>query len=82
MSTEDLTSESSSSLIWKEENRNPIISSTLAAIKENNPIELEEDANEFLWNGASYLADRTGGELVIRLLNYLYYKLLLLTIFE
>lgn len=65
LSTDDLRSESSSSLIWKEENRNTFISSsTLTAIKEQNPIELEEDANECLWNGASYLADRTGGELV------------------
>ncbi|XP_057320965.1 serine-rich adhesin for platelets-like isoform X4 [Microplitis mediator] len=70
LSTDDLRSESSSSLIWKEENRNPFISSsTLAAIKEQNPIELEEDANECLWNGASYLADRTGGELVALLMD-------------
>ncbi|CAD6205629.1 GSCOCG00009937001-RA-CDS [Cotesia congregata] len=41
----------------------------LTTIKEHNPIELEEDANEFLWNGASYLADRTGGELVALLMD-------------
>lgn len=49
--------------MWKEQ---PTATNTpaLPAIKEHNLLELEEDANECLWNGASYLADRTGGELV------------------
>lgn len=64
LSTDDLRSESST---WKEENRS--ITSVLPAIKEHNPIELEEDASECLWNGASYLADRTGGELVNNFLS-------------
>ncbi|KAK0079265.1 hypothetical protein PV325_001456, partial [Microctonus aethiopoides] len=64
LSTDDLRSESST---WKEENRS--ITSVLPAIKEHNPIELEEDASECLWNGASYLADRTGGELVALLMD-------------
>ena len=60
MSTEDLVQNEST--VWKE----PATTTTpaLPAIKEHNPLELEEDANECLWNGASYLADRTGGELV------------------
>ncbi|XP_034950166.1 uncharacterized protein [Chelonus insularis] len=64
LSTDDLRSESSA---WKEESRS--IAPALPAIKEQNPIELEEDANECLWNGASYLADRTGGELVALLMD-------------
>lgn len=59
LSTEDLVQ--NEIVAWKE----PVISTALPAIKEQNPVELEEDANECLWNGASYLADRTGGELVI-----------------
>lgn len=59
LSTEDLVQNEST--VWKE----PTTTTTaLPAIKEHNPLELEEDANECLWNGASYLADRTGGELV------------------
>lgn len=60
LSTEDLVQNEST--VWKE----PSTTTTpaLPAIKEHNPLELEEDANECLWNGASYLADRTGGELV------------------
>lgn len=49
------------SAMWKEPAAN---TPALPAIKEHNPLELEEDANECLWNGASYLADRAGGELV------------------
>ncbi|KAJ8686414.1 hypothetical protein QAD02_022208, partial [Eretmocerus hayati] len=41
----------------------------LPPIKEHNHLELEEDANECLWNGASYLSDRTGGELVALLMD-------------
>ncbi|XP_063973589.1 uncharacterized protein LOC135160693 isoform X4 [Diachasmimorpha longicaudata] len=63
LSTEDLRTEPT----WKEETRS--LAPTLPAIKEHNPIELEEDANECLWNGASYLADRTGGELVALLMD-------------
>lgn len=63
LSTEDLRTEPT----WKEEPRP--LAPTLPAIKEHNPIELEEDANECLWNGASYLADRTGGELVALLMD-------------
>jgi len=61
LSTEDLAQNESA--IWKEQ---PATTNTpaLPAIKEHNLLELEEDANECLWNGASYLADRTGGELV------------------
>lgn len=64
LSTEDLAqNETTPSTIppniWKESGGN-----ILPAIREHNPLELEEDANECLWNGASYLADRAGGELV------------------
>lgn len=59
LSTEDLAQ--NEIVTWKD----PVITPALPAIKEQNPVELEEDANECLWNGASYLADRTGGELVI-----------------
>lgn len=59
MSTEDLAQNESA--MWKEPATN---TPALPAIKEHNPLELEEDANECLWNGASYLADRAGGELV------------------
>jgi len=61
LSTEDLVQNESA--VWKEQ---PATTNTpaLPAIKEHNLLELEEDANECLWNGASYLADRTGGELV------------------
>ncbi|XP_017756198.1 PREDICTED: uncharacterized protein LOC108547967 isoform X2 [Eufriesea mexicana] len=64
-STEDLVQNEST--VWKE----PAATTTpaLPAIKEHNPLELEEDANECLWNGASYLADRTGGELVALLMD-------------
>ncbi|XP_020291345.1 uncharacterized protein LOC109858473 isoform X2 [Pseudomyrmex gracilis] len=66
LSTEDLVQ--NESVTWKEQ---PATSNTpaLPAIKENNLLELEEDANECLWNGASYLADRTGGELVALLMD-------------
>nr|XP_034183120.1 uncharacterized protein LOC117605661 isoform X4 [Osmia lignaria] len=66
LSTEDLVQNEST--VWKE----PATTTTtpaLPAIKEHNPLELEEDANECLWNGASYLADRTGGELVALLMD-------------
>ncbi|KAG7208537.1 hypothetical protein KM043_014754 [Ampulex compressa] len=65
LSTEDLAQ--SESAAWKE----PTNTTTpaLPAIKEHNPLELEEDANECLWNGASYLADRAGGELVALLMD-------------
>ncbi|XP_076224152.1 uncharacterized protein LOC116430874 isoform X5 [Nomia melanderi] len=65
LSTEDLVP--NESMVWKE----PATTTTpaLPAIKEHNPLELEEDANECLWNGASYLADRTGGELVALLMD-------------
>ncbi|CAK9798108.1 Nck-associated protein 5 [Anthophora plagiata] len=66
LSTEDLGQNEST--VWKE----PVTATTtpaLPAIKEHNPLELEEDANECLWNGASYLADRTGGELVALLMD-------------
>ena len=65
LSTEDLVQNESA--VWKE----PAVTTTpaLPAIKEHNPLELEEDANECLWNGASYLADRTGGELVALLMD-------------
>nr|XP_012153197.1 PREDICTED: uncharacterized protein LOC100876384 isoform X2 [Megachile rotundata] len=66
LSTEDLVQNESTA--WKE----PATATTtpaLPAIKEHNPLELEEDANECLWNGASYLADRTGGELVALLMD-------------
>nr|XP_033325087.1 uncharacterized protein LOC117219772 [Megalopta genalis] len=66
LSTEDLVQ--NESMVWKE----PAAATTtpaLPAIKEHNPLELEEDANECLWNGASYLADRTGGELVALLMD-------------
>ncbi|XP_076234194.1 uncharacterized protein LOC143179065 isoform X2 [Calliopsis andreniformis] len=60
LSTEDLVQNEST--VWKEPAA--ITTPALPAIKEHNPLELEEDANECLWNGASYLADRTRGELV------------------
>ncbi|KAL0107882.1 hypothetical protein PUN28_014864 [Cardiocondyla obscurior] len=65
LSTEDLVQNES---MWKEQ---PATTNTpaLPAIKEHNLLELEEDANECLWNGASYLADRTGGELVALLMD-------------
>ncbi|XP_036144144.1 uncharacterized protein LOC105834768 isoform X3 [Monomorium pharaonis] len=66
LSTEDLVQNESA--LWKEQ---PATTNTpaLPAIKEHNLLELEEDANECLWNGASYLADRTGGELVALLMD-------------
>ncbi|XP_018306472.1 uncharacterized protein [Mycetomoellerius zeteki] len=66
LSTEDLVQNESA--MWKEQ---PATTNTpaLPAIKEHNLLELEEDANECLWNGASYLADRTGGELVALLMD-------------
>ncbi|XP_029155242.1 uncharacterized protein LOC114928309 isoform X3 [Nylanderia fulva] len=66
LSTEDLVQNESA--MWKEQ---PTATNTpaLPAIKEHNLLELEEDANECLWNGASYLADRTGGELVALLMD-------------
>ncbi|XP_076618573.1 uncharacterized protein LOC143340465 isoform X4 [Colletes latitarsis] len=63
LSTEDLVQNETT--VWKE----PVPTPALPAIKEHNPLELEEDANECLWNGASYLADRTGGELVALLMD-------------
>lgn len=62
LSTEDLVQTESTA--WKESNACTTAMPALPAIKEHNPLELEEDANECLWNGASYLADRAGGELV------------------
>ena len=70
LSTEDLVQNESAA--WKE----PVTTPALPAIKEQNPVELEEDASECLWNGASYLADRTGGELV----NYNNFLFILRTI--
>ncbi|XP_033226770.1 uncharacterized protein LOC117179165 isoform X1 [Belonocnema kinseyi] len=64
LSSEDLA-QNESAAAWKE----PVATAALPAIKEQNPVELEEDANECLWNGASYLADRTGGELVALLMD-------------
>ncbi|KAG5329063.1 NCKP5 protein, partial [Acromyrmex charruanus] len=65
LSTEDLVQNESA--MWKEQ---PATNTpALPAIKEHNLLELEEDANECLWNGASYLADRTGGELVALLMD-------------
>ncbi|XP_032670179.1 uncharacterized protein LOC116843654 isoform X5 [Odontomachus brunneus] len=64
LSTEDLVQNESA--MWKEPATN---TPALPAIKEHNPLELEEDANECLWNGASYLADRAGGELVALLMD-------------
>ncbi|XP_067203097.1 uncharacterized protein [Linepithema humile] len=66
LSTEDLVQNESA--MWKEQ---PATTNTpaLPAIKEHNLLELEEDANECLWNGASYLADRAGGELVALLMD-------------
>lgn len=63
LSSEDLTCNESNSTTpgWKEPAGTP---AALPPIKEHNNIELEEDANECLWNAASYLSDRTGGELV------------------
>ncbi|XP_043494918.1 uncharacterized protein LOC122519503 isoform X1 [Polistes fuscatus] len=66
LSTEDLVQTESTT--WKESNACTAIPA-LPAIKEHNPLELEEDANECLWNGASYLADRAGGELVALLMD-------------
>ncbi|KAK2576320.1 hypothetical protein KPH14_005681 [Odynerus spinipes] len=65
LSTEDLVQNESTA--WKEPSGTAI--PALPAIKEHNPLELEEDANECLWNGASYLADRAGGELVALLMD-------------
>ncbi|XP_054001450.1 uncharacterized protein LOC128888529 isoform X2 [Hylaeus anthracinus] len=65
LSTEDLVQNEST--VWKEPA--PTVTPALPAIKEYNPLELEEDANECLWNGASYLADKTGGELVALLMD-------------
>ncbi|XP_076163652.1 uncharacterized protein LOC143144771 isoform X6 [Ptiloglossa arizonensis] len=65
LSTEDLVQNEST--VWKEPA--PTATPALPAIKEHNPLELEEDANECLWNDASYLADRTGGELVALLMD-------------
>lgn len=69
LSTEDLTSNELNSLTpgWKEPAVTP---AALPPIKEHNNLELEEDANECLWNGASYLSDRTGGELVRPFLHF------------
>ncbi|XP_043673665.1 uncharacterized protein LOC122631713 isoform X3 [Vespula pensylvanica] len=66
LSTEDLVQTESTA--WKESNACTAMPA-LPAIKEHNPLELEEDANECLWNGASYLADRAGGELVALLMD-------------
>ncbi|XP_044264437.1 uncharacterized protein LOC123011170 isoform X2 [Tribolium madens] len=43
--------------------------STLPSIQENNALELEEDANECLWNNSSYLMDKEGRELVTLLIG-------------
>ncbi|XP_044733100.1 uncharacterized protein LOC123295728 isoform X2 [Chrysoperla carnea] len=42
---------------------------TLPSIQEGSTVELEEDSSECLWNDSSYLADRTGGELVSLLMD-------------
>lgn len=44
---------------------------TLPSIQENNALELEEDANECLWNNSSYMMDRDGHELVTLLMDNL-----------
>ncbi|XP_018334223.1 uncharacterized protein LOC108743243 isoform X2 [Agrilus planipennis] len=43
--------------------------STLPSIQENNALELEEDANECLWNGSSYMMDGDGHEIVTLLMD-------------
>lgn len=43
--------------------------STLPSIQENNALELEEDANECLWNDSSYMMDREGHEIVTLLMD-------------
>lgn len=43
--------------------------STLPSIQENNALELEEDANECLWNNSSYMMDKEGRELVTLLMD-------------
>ncbi|XP_016844948.1 uncharacterized protein LOC100678286 isoform X2 [Nasonia vitripennis] len=67
LSSEDLAPSDSSNTApqWKE----PALTPALPAIKEHNQLELEEDASECLWNGASYLSDRAGGELVALLMD-------------
>lgn len=42
---------------------------TLPSIQEGSVVELEEDVSECLWNDSSYLADKTGGELVSLLMD-------------
>ncbi|XP_048518949.1 uncharacterized protein LOC109542012, partial [Dendroctonus ponderosae] len=42
---------------------------TLPSIQENNALELEEDANECLWNDSSYMMDKEGRELVTLLMD-------------
>ncbi|XP_043271497.1 uncharacterized protein [Venturia canescens] len=75
LSSEDVRSEAGSVITgWKDPtglttHSGAATTPALPAIKEHNPIELEEDANECLWNGASYLADRAGGELVALLMD-------------
>lgn len=61
LSTEDLTTNDS---ITVKEPTPATPALPLPVIKEHNNLELEEDANECLWNGASYLSDRRGGEFV------------------
>ncbi|KAL1490154.1 hypothetical protein ABEB36_012894 [Hypothenemus hampei] len=43
--------------------------STLPSIQENNTLELEEDANEYLWNNSSYMMDKEGREIVTFLMD-------------
>ncbi|CAH1986574.1 unnamed protein product [Acanthoscelides obtectus] len=43
--------------------------STLPSIQENNALELEEDANECLWNNSSYMVDKDGRDIVTFLMD-------------
>lgn len=65
LSTDDLREH------WKKIDTTPsqISISTLPSIQENNQLELEEDANECLWNNSSYMADKEGRELVTLLMD-------------
>nr|CAH7733386.1 unnamed protein product [Callosobruchus chinensis] len=43
--------------------------STLPSIQENNALELEEDANECLWNNSSYMVDKDGRDIITFLMD-------------
>ncbi|VEN47600.1 unnamed protein product [Callosobruchus maculatus] len=43
--------------------------STLPSIQENNALELEEDANECLWNNSSYMVDKNGRDIITFLMD-------------